>query len=199
MDRPDPLGALTTLETSGVNPYLMVDLVIDHSVQVDSFGGAKSFAINVDREYERNLERYAFLRWAQKAFRNFRVVPPGAGIVHQVNLEFLASIVQTLNIEGMTIALPVTLVGTDAHTTMVNGLGVLGWGVGGIEAESAMLNQPLPLLAPEVIGVRMAGALREGVTATDLVLTVTEMLRDYGVVGKFVEYFGAGLSNLSLP
>jgi aconitate hydratase len=182
-----------------VNPYLVVDLVIDHSVQVDSFGDAKSLAVNVDREYERNRERYAFLRWAQNAFRNFRVVPPGAGIVHQVNLEFLASVVQTLNIEGMTIALPDTLVGTDSHTTMVNGLGVLGWGVGGIEAEAAMLNQPLPLLAPAVIGVRMAGALREGVTATDLVLTVTEMLRDYGVVGKFVEYFGPGLSNLSLP
>jgi aconitate hydratase 1 len=182
-----------------VNPDLVVDLVIDHSVQVDSFGTSTSLATNVDREYERNHERYAFLRWAQNAFRNFRVVPPGAGIVHQVNLEFLAAVVQTLSKDGKTIALPDTLVGTDSHTTMVNGLGVLGWGVGGIEAEAAMLNQPLPMLAPDVIGVRFTNALREGVTATDLVLTVTEMLRNYGVVGKFVEYCGPGLSNLSLP
>ncbi|MEK7246986.1 MAG: aconitate hydratase AcnA, partial [Chloroflexota bacterium] len=182
-----------------VNPELMVDLVIDHSVQVDAFGIAGAFAINVDREYERNRERYAFLRWAQNAFRNFRVVPPGAGIVHQVNLEFLASVVQTVTKDGQTIALPDTLVGTDSHTTMINGLGVLGWGGGGIEAEAAMLNQPLPMLPPEVIGVRLTGALQEGVTATDLVLTVTEMLRKYGVVGKFVEYCGSGLSNLSLP
>jgi aconitate hydratase len=182
-----------------VNPALMVDLVVDHSVQVDAFGVADAFRINVDREYELNRERYAFLRWAQTAFQNFRVVPPGAGIVHQVNLEFLAAVVQTLNINGETVALPDTLVGTDSHTTMVNGLGVLGWGVGGIEAEAAMLNQPLPLLAPEVIGVRLTGALGEGVTATDLVLTVTQMLRKYGVVGKFVEYFGTGLSNLPLP
>jgi aconitate hydratase len=182
-----------------VNPDLVVDLVIDHSVQVDAFGTGTSLATNVDREYERNHERYAFLRWAQNAFRNFRVVPPGAGIVHQVNLEFLAAVVQTLSKEGMTIALPDTLVGTDSHTTMVNGLGVLGWGVGGIEAEAAMLNQPLPMLAPDVIGVRFSNALLEGVTATDLVLTVTEMLRNYGVVGKFVEYCGPGLSNLSLP
>ncbi len=182
-----------------VNPDIVVDLVIDHSVQVDSFGLGTSLATNVDREYERNHERYAFLRWAQNAFRNFRVVPPGAGIVHQVNLEFLAAVVQTLNKDGKTIAMPDTLVGTDSHTTMVNGLGVLGWGVGGIEAEAAMLNQPLPLLPPEVIGVRFTNALREGVTATDLVLTVTEMLRKFGVVGKFVEYCGPGLSNLSLP
>jgi aconitate hydratase len=182
-----------------VNPDIVVDLVIDHSVQVDSFGLGTSLATNVDREYQRNHERYAFLRWAQNAFRNFRVVPPGAGIVHQVNLEFLAAVVQTLNKNGTTIAMPDTLVGTDSHTTMVNGLGVLGWGVGGIEAEAAMLNQPLPMLAPDVIGVRFTNALREGVTATDLVLTVTEMLRNYGVVGKFVEYCGPGLSNLSLP
>ncbi len=182
-----------------VNPELTVDLVIDHSVQVDAYGGADSFRINVDREYERNGDRYAFLRWAQEAFRNFRVVPPGAGIVHQVNLEFLASVVQTVRRNGATIALPDTLVGTDSHTTMINGLGVLGWGVGGIEAEAAMLNQPLPLVAPEVVGVRLTGALREGVTATDLVLTVTEMLRAHGVVAKFVEFCGAGLSNLSLP
>ncbi|MEO8458684.1 MAG: aconitate hydratase AcnA, partial [Chloroflexota bacterium] len=182
-----------------VNPDLVVDLVIDHSVQVDAFGTEHAFAENVDREYERNSDRYAFLRWAQTSFRNFRVVPPGAGIVHQVNLEYLASVVQTTQRDGITIALPDTLVGTDSHTTMVNGLGVLGWGVGGIEAEAAMLNQPLPVLAPDVIGVRFTNALPEGVTATDLVLTVTEMLRKYGVVGKFVEYFGPGLSNLSLP
>ncbi|MDO8615997.1 MAG: aconitate hydratase AcnA [Dehalococcoidia bacterium] len=182
-----------------VNPDLIVDLVIDHSVQVDSFGTADAFRINVDREYERNRERYAFLRWAQETFHNFRVVPPGAGIVHQVNLEFLASVVQTVRRDDATIALPDTLVGTDSHTTMVNGLGVLGWGVGGIEAEAAMLNQPLPLVAPEVIGVRLAGSLREGVTATDLVLTLTEMLRNHGVVGKFVEFCGEGLSSLSLP
>ena len=182
-----------------VNPDVAVDLVIDHSVQVDASGTAAAFAINVDREYERNRERYAFLRWAQGAFRGFRVVPPGAGIVHQVNLEFLAQVVQTARRNGETIAFPDTLVGTDSHTTMVNGLGVLGWGVGGIEAEAAMLSQPLPLVAPEVIGVRLTGALPEGVTATDLVLTVTEMLRKQGVVGKFVEYCGRGLSTLSLP
>jgi len=182
-----------------VNPDLLVDLVVDHSVQVDSFGLADSFRLNVDREYERNGERYAFLRWAQAAFRNFRVVPPGAGIVHQVNLEFLAGVVHTANVGGTTIAMPDTLVGTDSHSTMVNGLGVLGWGVGGIEGEAAMLSQPLPMLTPEVIGVKFTGALREGVTATDLVLTVTEMLRRYGVVGKFVEYYGDGLSNLSIP
>jgi len=181
-----------------VNPDLLVDLVIDHSVQVDAYGMPDAFRINVDREYERNRERYAFLRWAQKAFRNFRVVPPGAGIVHQVNLEFLACVVQVRKENGTAVAFPDTLVGTDSHTTMINGLGVLGWGVGGIEAEAAMLNQPLPLLAPQVVGVRLTGALGEGVTATDLVLTVTEMLRRHGVVGKFVEYCGPGLSNLSL-
>jgi aconitate hydratase len=182
-----------------VNPDLAVDLVVDHSVQVDAFGIEDAFRINVDREYERNGPRYAFLRWAQNAFRNFRVVPPGAGIVHQVNLEFLGSVVRTINDADGSIAVPDTLVGTDSHTTMINGLGVLGWGVGGIEAEAAIVGQPISLLAPEVIGVRLTGALREGVTATDLVLTVTERLRDYGVVAKFVEYFGAGLSNLTLP
>jgi len=182
-----------------VNPELAVDLVIDHSVQVDAYAVPDAFRINVDREYERNSERYAFLRWAQKSFRNFRVVPPGAGIVHQVNLERLATVVSTARSQGTTVAFPDTVVGTDSHTTMINGLGVLGWGVGGIEAEAAMLNQPLPLLAPEVIGVRLVGALREGVTATDLVLTVTEMLRRHGVVGKFVEYFGPGLDALPLP
>ena len=182
-----------------VNPDLMVDLVIDHSVQVDAFGIPEAFRINVDREYERNGERYAFLRWAQESFRNFRVVPPGAGIVHQVNLEFLAPVVQTLKQNGTTVAFPDTLVGTDSHTTMINGLGVLGWGVGGIEAEAAMLSQPIPLLAPEVVGFRLTGALGEGVTATDLVLTVTEMLRKHGVVAKFVEFCGPGLTNLGLP
>ncbi len=182
-----------------VNPEFPVDLVVDHSVQVDAFGMADAFRINVDREYERNGERYAFLRWAQESFSNFRVVPPGAGIVHQVNLEFLAKVVQTAKRNGDAIAYPDTLVGTDSHTTMINGLGVLGWGVGGIEAEAAMLGQPLPLVAPHVIGVRMTGALREGVTATDLVLTVTEMLRRHGAVGKFVEFCGPGLSALSLP
>jgi aconitate hydratase len=182
-----------------VNPEFPVDLVIDHSVQVDAFGMADAFRINVAREYERNGERYTFLRWAQESFSNFRVVPPGAGIVHQVNLEFLANVVQTAKSNGDAIAYPDTLVGTDSHTTMINGLGVLGWGVGGIEAEAAMLGQPLPLVAPEVIGVRMTGALREGVTATDLVLTVTEMLRRHGTVGKFVEFCGPGLSALSLP
>ena len=182
-----------------VNPELAVDLVVDHSVQVDAFGMDDAFRINVDYEYERNGPRYAFLRWAQSAFRNFRVVPPGAGIVHQVNLEFLGSVVRTINDAEGSIAVPDTLVGTDSHTTMINGLGVLGWGVGGIEAEAAIVGQPVALLAPEVIGVRITGALREGVTATDLVLTVTEMLRDYGVVAKFVEFFGTGLSNLTLP
>ncbi len=182
-----------------VNPDLAVDLVVDHSVQVDAFGTPDAFRINVEREYERNRERYAFLRWAQSAFRNFRIVPPGAGIVHQVNLEFLGRVVRTVQRDGRPLALPDTLVGTDSHTTMINGLGVLGWGVGGIEAEAAMLNQPLPLMPPEVVGVRFTGALSEGVTATDLVLTVTEMLRRRGVVGKFVEYCGPGLSALSLP
>jgi len=182
-----------------VNPSVPVDLVVDHSVQVDSFGIADAIRLNVDREYERNSDRYAFLRWAQKSFENLRVVPPGAGIVHQVNLEFLASVVQTAKQNGTTIAFPDTLVGADSHTPMVNGIGVLGWGVGGIEAEAAMLGQPLPLVAPEVIGVRLIGALNEGVTATDLVLTVTEMLRKHDVVGKFVEYCGQGLSSMSLP
>ena len=181
-----------------VNPYLPVDLVIDHSVQVDAYGMADAFRINVDREYERNRERYAFLRWAQTTFRNVQIVPPGAGIVHQVNLEFLASVVTIRQQDGKTIAFPDTVVGTDSHTTMINGLGVLGWGAGGVEAEAAMMNQPLPLLAPQVVGVRLTGALREGVTATDLVLTITEMLRKHGVVGKFVEYCGPGLSNLAL-
>jgi len=182
-----------------VNPLVPADLVIDHSVQVDQFGSTLAFARNVEREYERNSERYGLLRWGQQAFSNFRVVPPGTGICHQVNLEFLASVVMTKEEDGETVAFPDTLVGTDSHTTMINGLGVLGWGVGGIEAEAVLLGQPLYLLTPEVIGVRLSGALPEGATATDLVLTVTQMLRKRGVVGKFVEFTGSGLSYLSLP
>ena len=181
-----------------INPLVPADLVIDHSVQVDSFGTLLSFSRNVEREYERNSERYALLRWAQEAFDNFRVVPPGTGIVHQVNLEYLAHVVMTKDENGEQVAFPDTLVGTDSHTTMINGLGVLGWGVGGIEAEAVLLGQPLYLLTPEVIGVRLSGALPEGATATDLVLTVTQMLRKRGVVAKFVEFTGVGLSRLSL-
>ena len=182
-----------------INPLNPVDLVIDHSVQVDAFGSAGALAINDERDFERNRERYGFLRWAQKAFDNLRVVPPGTGICHQVNLEYLATVVATKTAGGVTVAFPDSLVGMDSHTPMVNGLGVLGWGVGGIEAEANMLGQPFYMLLPEVIGVRLTGALRDGVTATDLVLTVTEMLRRRGVVGKFVEFFGPGLSALSLP
>ncbi|MFI4976451.1 MAG: aconitate hydratase AcnA [Caulobacterales bacterium] len=181
-----------------INPLNPVDLVIDHSVMVDHFGTANAFAENVEREYERNLERYRFLRWGSSAFNNFRVVPPGTGICHQVNLEYLAQTVWTAELEGETLAYPDTVVGTDSHTTMVNGLSVLGWGVGGIEAEAAMLGQPIPMLIPEVIGFKFTGALPEGATATDLVLTVTQMLRKKGVVGKFVEYYGPGLANLTI-
>ncbi len=185
-----------------INPQVPVDLVIDHSVMVDFFGTAKAFGQNVEMEYERNGERYTFLRWGQEAFDNFRVVPPGTGICHQVNLEYLAQTVWTRdereNGHTVTYAFPDTLVGTDSHTTMVNGLSVLGWGVGGIEAEAAMLGQPISMLIPEVIGFRMTGKLTEGTTATDLVLTVTQMLRKKGVVGKFVEFFGPGLSNLTV-
>ncbi|HEX8968694.1 MAG TPA: aconitate hydratase AcnA [Chloroflexota bacterium] len=181
-----------------INPLVPVDLVIDHSVQVDYFGTADAFALNVDREYERNLERYALLRWTQLAFENFRVVPPGRGIVHQVNLEYLASVVHRRTRDGETVVYPDTVVGTDSHTTMVNGLGVLGWGVGGIEAEAVLLGQPLYQLTPEVLGLRLHGQLPEGATATDLVLVVTQMLRKHGVVGRFVEFTGAGLSQLGL-
>ena len=181
-----------------INPLVPVDLVIDHSVMVDYFGTPGAFEQNVAREYERNGERYEFLRWGQSAFENFRVVPPGTGICHQVNLEYLAQTVWTREDNGEVTAYPDTLVGTDSHTTMVNGLAVLGWGVGGIEAEAAMLGQPISMLIPEVIGFKFTGKLPEGITATDLVLHVTEMLRKKGVVGKFVEFFGAGLSNLSL-
>jgi len=185
-----------------INPLNPVDLVIDHSVMVDYFGTPKSFAENVAKEYDRNIERYRFLRWGSSAFNNFRVVPPGTGICHQVNLENLAQTVWTnagaRETGGVTTAYPDTVVGTDSHTTMVNGLSVLGWGVGGIEAEAAMLGQPIPMLIPEVIGFRLGGALPEGATATDLVLTVTQMLRRKGVVGKFVEYFGPGLASLTV-
>ena len=183
---------------SKINPQIPVDLVIDHSVMVDHFGGPGAFRRNVEMEYGRNGERYSFLRWGQSAFDNFRVVPPGTGICHQVNLEYLARTVWSAEQDGVQFAYPDTLVGTDSHTTMVNGLAVLGWGVGGIEAEAAMLGQPISMLIPEVIGFRLSGRLGEGVTATDLVLTVTEQLRRLGVVGKFVEFFGKGLSNLSL-
>ncbi|MFL5759169.1 MAG: aconitate hydratase [Thermomicrobiales bacterium] len=183
-------------DVTRINPLVPVDLVIDHSVQVDRFGTMLAFNRNVELEYERNKERYALLRWAQQSFQNFRVVPPGTGIVHQVNLEYLASVVATRQVGMETVAFPDTLVGADSHTTMINGVGVLGWGVGGIEAEAVMLGQPLYQLMPEVIGVRLTGTLRPGATATDLVLYVTELLRDYGVVGRFVEFCGAGLSNL---
>ncbi len=184
-----------------IDPLVPVDLVIDHSVQVDAFGNARAFDINADRDYERNGERYAFLRWGQQAFDNLRVVPPATGICHQVNLEYLGQVVFTREQEDssrLTQAYPDTLVGTDSHTTMINGLGVLGWGVGGIEAEAAMLGQPISMLLPQVVGFRLGGQLSEGATATDLVLTVTEMLRERGVVGKFVEFFGPGLPTLGL-
>ncbi len=181
-----------------VNPLQPVELVIDHSVQVDYFGRADAFQLNAELEFARNKERYAFLRWGQDAFRNFRVVPPDTGIVHQVNLEYLARVVVADDTPGGTVAYPDTLVGTDSHTTMVNGLGVVGWGVGGIEAEAAMLGQPISMLIPQVLGVRLTGQLLEGVTATDLVLTITERLRKHGVVGKFVEFFGSGLEHLTI-
>jgi aconitate hydratase len=182
-----------------VNPLLPAELVIDHSVQVDQAGTDMAFAFNAELEFHRNIERYAFLRWGQKAFDNFKVVPPDTGIVHQVNLEYLARVVFDAPAGGGTQAFPDSLVGTDSHTTMVNGLGVFGWGVGGIEAEAAMLGQPLSMLIPDVIGFKLHGRLPEGATATDLVLIVTEMLRKKGVVGKFVEFYGTGLSSLSLP
>src|SRR5438128_3329268 len=181
-----------------INPLQQVDLVIDHSVQVDQFGNASAFAFNADRELERNRERYVFLKWGQKAFQNCSVVPPDVGIVHQVNLEYIAKTVFIDKKDGRNRAYPDTLVGTDSHTTMINGLGVVGWGVGGIEAEGAMLGQPLSMLIPQVIGFRLHGQMKEGTTATDVVLTVTQILRAKGVVGKFVEFYGPGLSNLSL-
>lgn len=182
-----------------INPLIPTDLVIDHSVQVDSYGTANALSINLDKEYTRNKERYELIKWAQKAFKNFRVVPPGSGIVHQVNLEFLASVVDTRDVNGEEVALMDTCVGTDSHTPMVNGLGVMGWGVGGIEAEAVMLGQPYYMVLPEVIGFKLTGSLPEGATSTDMVLTVVEMLRKKGVVGKFVEFYGDGLDNLSVP
>ena len=180
-----------------INPLQPVELVIDHSVQVDEYGTAAAFLINKEREFERNHERYGFLKWGQGALDNFKVVPPGTGIVHQVNLEYLGRVVMTGDGETP-FAYPDTLVGTDSHTTMINGLGILGWGVGGIEAEAAMLGQPISMLVPQVVGFRLVGELAEGATATDLVLVVTQRLRERGVVGKFVEYYGPGLSGLPL-
>src|SRR3954449_10845921 len=181
-------------DPGAINPLVPVELVIDHSVQVDAFGTPQAFQINADKEFERNEERYAFLRWGQTAFKGFKAVPPDTGIVHQVNLEYLSRVVFD---DGDTLY-PDTLVGTDSHTTMINGLGVLGWGVGGIEAEGAMLGQPMSMLVPRVVGFKLSGELREGATATDLVLTVTQMLREHGVVGKFVEFYGQGIANLPL-
>src|SRR6202041_3455630 len=180
------------------NPLIPADLVIDHSVQVDQFGTSGAFAFNALLEFQRNQERYAFLRWGQKAFQDFRVVPPDTGIVHQVNLEYLAPVVFTDQKQSPVLAYPDTLVGTDSHTTMINGLGVVGWGVGGIEAEACMLGHPISMLLPAVVGFKLHGKLPPGCTATDLVLTVTQMLRKKGVVGKFVEFYGAGLSALSV-
>src|SRR5271165_6587181 len=182
-----------------INPLFEAELVIDHSVQVDSFGSPDSLSLNGALEFQRNAERYAFLRWGQTAFRNFKVVPPDTGICHQVNIEYLARVVCSMPNGNRLEAFPDSLVGTDSHTTMVNSLGVFGWGVGGIEAEAAMLGQPLSMLVPEVVGFKLHGRLPEGSTATDLVLTVTEMLRKKGVVGKFVEFYGSGLSSLSVP
>ena len=186
-----------------VNPLSPVDLVIDHSVMVDKYGSATSYKANVDLEYKRNIERYEFLRWGQKSFNNFRVVPPGTGICHQVNLEYLAKTVwsekKKIKNRNLNLAYPDTVVGTDSHTTMINGLSVLGWGVGGIEAEAAMLGQPISMVVPEVIGFEIKGKIKEGITATDLVLTITEQLRQKGVVGKIVEFYGAGLKELSVP
>src|ERR1700685_128266 len=182
-----------------INPLLPADLVIDHSVQVDKFGVEGALAFNSELEFMRNIERYAFLRWGQKAFENFSVVPPDTGICHQVNLEYLAKVVFSREEGGKWFAFPDSLVGTDSHTTMVNGLGVFGWGVGGIEAEAAMLGQPFSMLIPAVVGFKLHGRLPEGATATDLVLTITAILRKKGVVGKFVGFYGTGLSSLTLP
>ena len=183
---------------SDINPLSPAELVIDHSVQVDNYGAANALDLNNKIEFQRNRERYSFLRWGQSAFENFRVVPPNTGIVHQVNLEYLSRVVFDANKNGKRSAYPDTVVGTDSHTTMINGLGILGWGVGGIEAEAAMLGQPITMLIPNVVGFKLTGKLREGTTATDLVLTCTEMLRDKGVVGKFVEFYGDGLAHMPL-
>lgn len=182
-----------------MNPFIPAHLIIDHSIQVDRFGDKDAFSYNVQREMERNRERYTMLHWGQMAFANFRVIPPGTGIVHQVNLEYLASVVQTAERKGEMVAYPDTVIGTDSHTTMINGLGVLGWGVGGIEAEAVLLGQPYSMQIPEVVGVKLCGKLKKGITATDMVLTITEFLRNKGVVGRFVEFFGPGTEALSLP
>ncbi|MCZ6616390.1 MAG: aconitase family protein, partial [Thaumarchaeota archaeon] len=187
------------LDPSIVNPQIQTDLVIDHSVQVDFFGSGNAFHLNIDREYSRNEERYSFLRWAQKSFKNMRVVPPGTGIVHQVNLEYLGQVITASKKNGNLELYPDTLVGTDSHTTMINSLGTLGWGVGGIEAESVMLGQPYYMQVPRVLGVKLTGELPIGSTGTDLVLTITQLLRRKGVVNQFVEFFGPGLNSLSLP
>ncbi|MEY4741446.1 MAG: aconitate hydratase, partial [Actinomycetota bacterium] len=181
-----------------INPLAPAELVIDHSVQIDVAGTPDAFERNVELEYQRNGERYQFLRWGQTAFEEFKVVPPGTGIVHQVNIEYLARVVMAREVDGELQAYPDSCVGTDSHTTMVNGLGVLGWGVGGIEAEAAMLGQPVSMLIPKVVGFKLTGAIQTGVTATDVVLTITEMLRKHGVVGKFVEFYGAGVSSVPL-
>src|SRR5574340_1427846 len=181
-----------------INPVVPVDLVIDHSVQVDYYGSPEAFGKNAEIEFQRNRERYEFLHWAQQAFDNFHVVPPASGIVHQVNLEYLGKVVLTDEKDGKTIVYPDTVVGTDSHTTMINGLGVVGWGVGGIEAEACMLGQPITMLLPPVVGFKLHGRLPEGCTATDLVLTITQILRKKGVVGKFVEYYGPGLAGLTV-
>jgi len=192
--------AITQLggDAKKVNPLAPAELVIDHSVIADTYGTKDSFAQNVDIEYQRNTERYRFLRWGQSAFDEFKVVPPGTGIVHQVNIEYLARVVMIRSVDGVERAYPDTVVGTDSHTTMVNGLGVLGWGVGGIEAEAALLGQPVSMLIPRVVGFKLNGSLPVGTTATDLVLTITEMLRKHGVVGKFVEFYGPGVSALPM-
>jgi len=181
-----------------VNPSIPVDLVIDHSVQVDFFGTPQALSLNAGLEFERNRERYELLHWAQKAFENLQVVPPSTGIVHQVNLEYLARVVLTRDVDGTRVAFPDTLVGTDSHTTMINGIGVVGWGVGGIEAIAGMLEQPLEMLIPDVIGFKLSGQLQEGATPTDLTLTITQMLRKKGVVEKFVEFYGLGLTSLAV-
>src|SRR5450756_2210284 len=185
-------------DPSRINPLAPAELVIDHSVQIDVAGRADAFARNVDLEYQRNRERYQFLRWGQTAFDDFKVVPPGTGIVHQVNIEYLSRCVMTRAVDGVVRAYPDTCVGTDSHTTMVNGLGVLGWGVGGIEAEAAMLGQPVSMLIPRVVGFKLSGTIPAGATATDVVLTITQMLRQHGVVGKFVEFYGAGVAAVPL-
>src|SRR5882762_9877553 len=182
-----------------IEPLVPVDLVVDHSVQVDFFGSARALQLNLEMEFKRNRERYQFLKWGQQAFKTFQLIPPGIGIVHQVNLEYLAKGVQHAKNDNREVYYPDTLVGTDSHTTMINGLGVVGWGVGGIEAEAGMLGQPVYFLTPEVVGVHMTGKLREGVTATDLVLHITEMLRAQKVVGKFVEFYGEGAASLPVP